>query len=187
MNVFMRLKAQIMDSLSISRTLRRLAHEVIERGALTEDTVIIGIQRRGAIVAERLASELLSAGDVKVPVGTIDITFYRDDLSRLDVQPVMNGTDIPFDVNKKNIILVDDVLYTGRTVRCAIDGIFRKGRPDRVQLLVLIDRGQRELPFKPDYVGKNIPTASTEVVRVRLEELDEESMVEILEKDVETV
>ncbi len=178
----MNLKAKIMDSLSISRTERRLAHELIERGGVTEDTVIIGIQRRGAIIASRLSSALSMAGERRIPVGTIDITFYRDDLSRLDVQPVMNGTDIPFDVNNKNIILVDDVLYTGRTVRCAIDGIFRKGRPARVQLLVLIDRGQRELPFKPDYVGKNIPTSSSEIVRVRLSELDGEDSVEILEK-----
>lgn len=173
------LKAKIMDSLAISRTLRRLAHEVIERGAVRSDTVIIGIQRRGALLAQRLSSELVAAGERRVPVGTIDITFYRDDLSRLGVQPVMNGTDIPFDVNKKNIILVDDVIYTGRTVRCAIDGIFRKGRPDRVQLFVLIDRGQRELPFKPDYVGKNIPTATTEVVKVSFDELDGVNAVEI--------
>ena len=183
----MKLKAKIMDSLAIMRTLRRLAHEVIERGGVTDDTLIIGIQRRGAILAERLSEEIYSAGESKVPVGTIDITFYRDDLSRLDVQPVMNGTDIPFDINKKNIILVDDVLYTGRTVRCAIDGIFRKGRPDRVQLLVLIDRGQRELSFKPDYVGKNIPTAASEVVRVSLDELDEESSVQIFEKNEEDI
>ena len=183
----MKLKAKIMDSVSISRTVRRLAHEVIERTRVTDDTVIIGIQRRGAILAKRLASELELAADIRVPVGTIDITFYRDDLSRLDYQPVMNGTDIPFDVNKKSIILVDDVLYTGRTVRCAIDGIFRKGRPDRVELLVLIDRGQRELPFKPDYVGKNIPTSSSEIVKVKFDELDKEESVEIFEKREEDI
>lgn len=181
----MHLKAKIMDNLAISRTLRRLTHEIIERGKVTEDTVIIGIQRRGAILAKRLSAELLREALIDVPVGTIDITFYRDDLSRLGVQPVMNGTDIPFDINKKNIILVDDVLYTGRTVRCAIDGIFRKGRPDRVELLVLIDRGQRELPFKPDYVGKNIPTAQSEIVKVHFEELDGDGSVEIFERSKE--
>ena len=183
----MKLKAKIMDEMAMARATRRLAHELLERNETREDTVIVGIQRRGAVFAEKIRNELIAAGAGNIPIGSIDITFYRDDLSHVSVQPVMNGTDIPFDINKKNVILVDDVLYTGRTVRCAIDGLFRKGRPDKVQLLVMIDRGQRELPFKPDYVGKNIPTSHSEIVKVRFAELDGENSVDIYEKTEESI
>ncbi len=178
----MRLKAKIMDEASISRAVTRLTHELLERG-ISSDTVIVGVERRGAILAKIIKDELYRAAGISIPAGSIDITFYRDDLSRISPQPVMNGTQLPFDVNKKNVILVDDVLYTGRTVRCAIDALFRRGRPDSIKLLVLIDRGQRELPFKPDFVGKNIPTSHKEVVRVKFSALDNESSVEIFERE----
>jgi len=176
-----RLKARIMDKDAMLRAIRRLAHEITEKNSGLENTVVVGILRRGARLAELLGEELFRIEGVRVPVGSIDITYYRDDLSKVSVQPVVNGTDIPFDINGKNVILVDDVIYTGRTVRAAIDGLFRKGRPGKVQLLVMIDRGLRELPFKPDFVGKNIPTSHSEVVAVKLESVDGENSVEIYE------
>lgn len=178
----LRHKATIMDEAAIMRAMRRLAHEIIERNKGIENTVIVGIQKRGANLADMLAEELYRIEGVFIPVGTIDITYYRDDLSLVSVSPVVGGTHIPFDINRKNVILVDDVIYTGRTVRAAIDGLFRLGRPDKVQLLVMIDRGLRELPFKPDFVGKNIPTSHSELVAVKLVSSDGEGTVDIYER-----
>lgn len=174
-----KIKARIMDEASVRRALRRLSHEITEKNRGTENVVIVGVLRRGAVIAKRIAEEIYEIEGVRVPVGHLDITYYRDDLSTQSVQPVINATNIPFDINEKNVILADDVIYTGRTVRAAIDALFRKGRPKTVQLAVLIDRGLRELPFKPDFVGKNIPTSHSEAVRVRLTEEDGEDSVVI--------
>lgn len=178
----LRHKATIMDEAAIMRALRRLSHEIIERNKGVENTVIVGIQKRGANLAEMLAEELYRIEGIFVPVGSIDVTYYRDDLSTANVSPTVGGTHIPFDINNKNVILVDDVICTGRTVRAAIDGLFRLARPSKVQLLVMIDRGLRELPFKPDFVGKNIPTSHSELVAVRLVPSDGEGSVDIYEK-----
>ena len=176
-----RIKARIMDAEGICRAVRRIAHEITERNKGTDGVVIVGVLNRGAHLAARIADEILKIEGSRVPVGHIDITHYRDDLSIMNIQPVINSTCIPFDINERHVILVDDVIYTGRTVRAAIDGLFRKGRPRTVQLAVLIDRGLRELPFKPDYVGKNIPTSHSELVRVSLTEADECDLVTIEE------
>lgn len=173
------IKARIMDNEGISRAIRRISHEITERNKGTEGVVIVGVLKRGAYLAERIAEAIYGIEGKRVPVGHIDITHYRDDLSITNIQPIVNSTSIPFDINEKHVILVDDVIYTGRTVRAAIDGLFRKGRPRTVQLAVLVDRGLRELPFKPDFVGKNIPTSHSELVRVSLAEVDGEDLVVI--------
>ena len=178
----LKFKAQIMDASAMERAIRRLSHEITEKNRGTENIVIVGIVKRGSDIAKRIEGEIFKIEGERVPVGHLDITYYRDDLSTADIQPIVNETNIPFDINEKNVILVDDVIYTGRTVRAAIDGIFRKGRPRTVQLAVLIDRGLRELPFKPDFVGKNIPTSHSEAVRVRVIEEDGEDSVVIVEK-----
>ncbi len=177
-----KIKARIMDDAAIGRAIRRLAHEITEKNKGTDGLVIVGILTRGSSIACRLADEIYAIEGVRLPVGHLDVTYYRDDLSTVCLQPVVNSTNIPFDINEKNVILTDDVIYTGRTVRAAIDGLFRKGRPRTVQLAVLIDRGLRELPFKPDFVGKNIPTSHSEAVRVRLSEEDGEDSVVIVER-----
>ena len=178
-----KIKATIMDAEGIARAVRRLSHEITERNKGTENVVIVGVLRRGAHLAARIAEEIYKIEEKRVPVGHIDITYYRDDLSSMNIQPVLNSTSIPFDINEKHVILVDDVIYTGRTVRAAIDGLFRKGRPRTVQLAVLLDRGLRELPFKPDSVGKNIPTSHSEIVRVSLSESDGRDLVIIAERE----
>ena len=177
-----KLKARIMDAEGISRAIRRLSHEITERNKGTDGVVIVGILKRGASLANRIAEEIFKIEGAHVPVGHIDVTYYRDDLSTQNIQPVVNSTSIPFDINERHVILVDDVIYTGRTVRAAIDGLFRKGRPRTVQLAVLVDRGLRELPFKPDFVGKNIPTSHQESVRVSTVEEDGCDSVIIIEK-----
>ena len=177
-----KIKARIMDSEAVCRAVRRLSHEITERNKGTDGVVIVGILNRGAVLADRIAEEIYGIEGKRVPVGKIDITYYRDDLSSVNIQPVVNSTNIPFDINEKHVVLVDDVIYTGRTVRAAIDGLFRKGRPRTVQLAVLIDRGLRELPFKPDFVGKNIPTSHSEQVRVSLVEQDGADAVVIEER-----
>ena len=178
----MKIKANIMDALAVSRATKRLAHEIVEKNSGTADVVIVGILRRGAYIARRLAEKIYEIEGSTVPVGVMDITFYRDDLGR-NAQPVINNTDIPFDINGKNVVLVDDVLYTGRTVRAAIDALFRMGRARTVQLAVMIDRGLRELPIKADFVGKNIPTSHIESVAVEMSECDDEDRVFIYEKN----
>lgn len=172
-------KAEIMDESGITRAITRISHEIIEKNKGVEDVVIIGIQRRGVPLAKRLAQKIKEVEGKTVPVGILDITFYRDDLSMLSEHPVINGTEINFSITDKKIVLVDDVLYTGRTVRAAIDAIMDIGRPKMIQLAILVDRGHRELPIRADYVGKNVPTSRNEVVCVKLVEIDKVNKVTI--------
>ncbi|MEW6365478.1 MAG: bifunctional pyr operon transcriptional regulator/uracil phosphoribosyltransferase PyrR [Acidobacteriota bacterium] len=168
----MKIKARIMDRKKMERAVARIQQEILEHNKSASDLVIIGIRRRGVPLAERIASGIEAAEQVKVPRGSLDITMYRDDLSTAPVQPKVERTDIPFSVNDKDVILVDDVLFTGRTVRAAMDSLIDFGRPRTIQLAVLIDRGHRELPIRADYVGKILPTSRKEIVDVRLEETD---------------
>jgi pyrimidine operon attenuation protein/uracil phosphoribosyltransferase len=173
----------VLDSEDIRRTLVRIAHEIVERTA-GEDLAIVGIHRRGAVLAARLQALVADLTDQPVPLGDIDISFYRDDLNlRRGEHPVVHASHIEFPLEGTTVVLVDDVLYTGRTVRAAIDALFDYGRPHRVQLAVLTDRGHRELPFRPDYVGKNLPTARAERVNVRVDELDGADEVTISTSD----
>ena len=174
---------ELMDEAAISRALIRISHEIIERNDGLDNVAIIGIQKRGDPLARRLRTLLEEIEGVKVPLGILDITFYRDDLSMLSAHPVVNGTDIPFDVNGKKIILVDDVLYTGRTTRAAIENIFDMGRPANIQLAILIDRGHRQLPFRADYVGKNVPTSTSEHIDVEVKEVDGQDRVILLKEE----
>ena len=170
-------KAEIMDENGIMRAVTRIAHEIIEKNKGIEDVILIGIQRRGVPLAKLIAGKIKEVEGIEVPVGILDITFYRDDLSMLAEHPVINGTEINFSVTEKIIVLVDDVLYTGRTARSAIDAIMDIGRPRMIQLAILIDRGHRELPIRADYVGKNVPTSKLEVVNVKLYDIDRVNMV----------
>ena len=179
----MRVKSQIMDSAAINRTLRRIAHEIIEQNRGLENVYLIGIRSRGVPMANMLSSILSEIEGKEVPVGILDITLYRDDLSTIARQPVIKGSKIDFDLHNTNVILIDDVLYTGRTVRAAIDAILDFGRPQHIQLAVLVDRGHRELPIKADYVGKNVPTSSEEIIKVSFQEIDGEDTVKIVERD----
>ncbi len=162
-----------MDAEAIRRALTRIAHEILERNKGTAEVALIGIRTRGAILAHRLSSELEAIDHHPVPVGILDITLYRDDLSRIAPNPLVRATEIPFDVTDLRLVLVDDVLFTGRTIRAALNALSDLGRPRAIQLAVLVDRGHRELPIRADYVGKNIPTGLLEHVDVRLRELDE--------------
>lgn len=178
----MKEKAQVLDREMISRALARMAHEIIERNRGTQDLVIVGILRRGAYLARRLADCVKKIDNRQIPVGTLDITLYRDDLTLLAAQPVVRKTEINFDIQDKKVILVDDVLYTGRTIRSALSELIDFGRPKCIQLAVLIDRGHRELPIRADYVGKNIPTSQNEIVEVRLDEEDGKDEVMVVER-----
>lgn len=179
----MKIKAQLLDEKGIERSLIRISHEIIEKNKGTEDIVLVGIKTRGVPLAHRISNYIESFENVKIPVGTLDITLYRDDLTEKYEQPNMNSNSIDFEIKGKKIILVDDVLFTGRTVRAAMEGIIRYGRPKCIQLAVLIDRGHRELPIRPDYVGKNVPTSQSEIVHVKLIETDGENKVIISEKE----
>jgi len=174
-----RTKATVMDGEAISRAVTRIAHEVLEANKGAGNLALVGIVTRGAALAETLAERILEIEGAAVPVGTLDISFYRDDLSTR-LNPEVHTTDIPFDVEGRDVVLVDDVLYTGRTIRAALDALMDYGRPNSVQLAVLVDRGHRELPIRADYVGKNVPSARKERVRVRLAGLDGTDGVEIL-------
>ncbi len=177
----MKLKKRLMDEEEIERTLRRIAYEIVERNRGVEELCIIGIRRRGDILAERMVKMLKDIEGVEVPVGALDITLYRDDLSLLNIAPIVRKTNIPCNVNHKRIVIVDDVIFTGRTARAAIDAVMDFGRPRCIQLAVLIDRGHRELPIHPDYVGKVIPTSKDENIAVLLKEIDGMDAVGILE------
>ena len=172
-------KAVIMDEQAIRRALIRISHEVIEKNKGVEDVILVGVRTRGVPLAERLANEIEKIEAIKLPVGILDITLYRDDLSTMERQPVVHQTKIPVDINDKTVILVDDVLYTGRTVRAALDAIVDIGRPKNIQLAVLVDRGHRELPVRTDYVGKNVPTSRKEIVSVQLAAVDQLEQVVI--------
>ena len=165
-------KSKILDADGIRRAITRIAHEIIEKNKGTENVALVGIRRRGVPLAERIQQKIEQFEGVKLPLGILDITLYRDDLSKIDVQPVVHETDVPFDVEGKTIVLVDDVLYTGRTARAALDATMDLGRAKKIQLAVLVDRGHRELPIRADYVGKNLPTSSREVVSACLAEID---------------
>lgn len=175
-------KAQLMSATEIDRTLHRLAHEIVEKTAGARDVALVGIRRRGVPLARRLAAAIESFDGTRVPVGTLDITLYRDDLSTVAPQPVVQSSDIAFEVDDRVIILVDDVLYTGRTVRAAMNGLFDLGRPRRIQLCVLIDRGHRELPVEASYVGRTVQTSDTEIIEVRLNEIDKEERVMLVDR-----
>jgi len=168
-----------MTAEDVRRATIRISHEIVEKHAGTDGLALVGIQRRGVPLAHRIASAIRENEGVDVPVGALDITFYRDDLSLVAQQPIVKGTDIAFDLNGKTIVLVDDVLYTGRTIRAAMDALIDFGRPKAIRLAVLVDRGHRELPIRADHVGKNVPTSREEIVKVMLEEIDGEDAVEI--------
>ena len=173
----------LMDEAAVERAIIRISHEIIEHNKGLDSIALIGIQRRGVSIAKKIRDYLESIENVKVPMGILDITFYRDDLSMLASHPVVNGTHIPFDVNGTKIVLVDDVLYTGRTIRSAIENIFDMGRHSCIQLVELIDRGHRQLPFKADYVGKNVPTSESEKVDVQFEDVDGVTQVLLIKED----
>ncbi len=175
-------KAQIMDEAGIERTLVRIAHQIVEKNHGTDGLCLVGIKTRGVPLAERLAENIQRIEGVRVPVGKLDITLYRDDLTAVSDAPVVSDTHIPFDVNGKTVVLVDDVIFTTRTARAAMDALISLGRPARIQLFALIDRGHAEFPIRPNFVGKNIPTSLREVVVVRLRETDAENSVSIYEK-----
>ena len=174
-------KAKIMDEKAITRAITRISHEIIERNKGIENVVLIGIKTRGIPVAQRIASKIESIEGQKIQTGQMDITLYRDDLSKKQIDPVVNGTKIDFDITDKTVVLVDDVLYTGRTVRSALNALMDVGRPRAIQLAVLVDRGHRELPIRADYVGKNVPTSKSEIISVKLKECDAEDSVSIEE------
>jgi len=178
-------KRELLDREEIRRALLRITHEILERNRGTSTLGILGIRRRGAHLASRIHDEIFAIEKVRVPLGILDITFYRDDLKTIAKQPVVGTTEIPFDVSDKNLVLVDDVLYTGRTVRAALDEIIDFGRPRSIQLAVLIDRGHRELPIQADYFGKQIPTSQREVIAVQVVEEDGEDRVLLAERPPE--
>ena len=177
----MKQKIQLMDALGVERALTRLSFEIIEKSRDPENLVLIGIKTRGVPMAKILARKIKEHGGPDIPVCELDITFYRDDLSRLSEMPTVKSADLGIDITGRDIVLVDDVLYTGRTIRAAIEAIFSNGRPAKISLAVLIDRGHRELPIKPDYVGKNVPTSHKEVIKVMLEETDGSTCVGLYE------
>ncbi|MRG85470.1 bifunctional pyr operon transcriptional regulator/uracil phosphoribosyltransferase PyrR [Salinibacillus xinjiangensis] len=179
----MQLKAQVMDQAAIGRALTRIAHEILEKNKGTDGLVLVGIKTRGAPITQRLAKKIADIEGVTVPTGEVDITLYRDDLTHKDnsKDPELKGTDIDDELENKTVVLVDDVLYTGRTVRAAMDALMDISRPGNIQLAVLVDRGHRELPIRADFVGKNIPTSQDEVIVVQLHETDNEDEVSIYE------
>ena len=177
----MKTKSQIMDASAISRALMRISHEIAEKNRGVENVRLVGILRRGDPISKIICRNIRKVEDVEVPCGSIDIAFYRDDLTSLSDSPLVRSAQLPFDVNDKDIVLVDDVIYTGRTARAAIEAVIRCGRPRTIQLAVLIDRGHRELPIRPDYVGKNIPTSRSEMIEVRLPEFDGETGVYLMD------
>ncbi len=174
-------KKVLMDEVAIKRAITRIAHEIIERNKGVEKVALIGIRRRGGPLAVRLAERIEEIEGIKVPVGILDITLYRDDLTTLASQPQVHRTEVFFNINDMNIILVDDVMYTGRTIRAAMDALIDLGRPRTIQLAVLVDRGHRELPVKADFIGKNVPTSKTEVISVLVKEIDDREEVIIQE------
>jgi len=181
-----RVKGQLMSASEIDRTLVRLAHEILEKNSDLERLAFIGIRRRGVPLAQRLARKIESLERCAVPVGILDINLYRDDLTTVDIKPVVSATEISFSVQGKDIILMDDVLYTGRTIRAALDALFDHGRPARVHLLVLIDRGHRELPIEAQFVGRTVQTTDNEIIEVKFQEIDQTEKVLMVEKAAES-
>jgi pyrimidine operon attenuation protein/uracil phosphoribosyltransferase len=179
-------KAQLMSASEIDRTLVRLAHEILEKTKDLDKLAFIGIRRRGVPLAQRLSSKIETLEKRNIPVGILDINLYRDDLSTVDIKPVVSATEIPFEVAGKDIILMDDVLYTGRTIRAALDALFDHGRPSRVQLLVLIDRGHRELPIEAKFIGRLVQTTDIEIIEVKFHEIDGMEKVLLVERSAAT-
>lgn len=179
--IIMKLKAAILDSKGIQRSLTRVSHEIIEKNKGTENIILIGIKRRGYPLAQRIAKAIEEIEGIEIPVGSVDISLYRDDLTAINEQPIIKNSELGTNIVGKKVILVDDVIYTGRTVRAAIDAVIHCGRPDMIQLAVLVDRGHRELPIRADYVGKNIPTSRSELISVELTEIDGNDSVKIYE------
>lgn len=179
----MKLKASIMDESALNRALIRIAHQIIEKNEASDDICLIGIKTRGVPLAKKLGENIKSIIGHEIPVGVLDITLYRDDISEPVDEPVLNSSDIPFSVTGKNVILVDDVLFTGRTIRAAMDAVVSLGRPSTVQLAILIDRGHREFPIRADYVGKNVPTSRSETISVHMQETDGINNVELYIKE----
>ncbi len=176
-----KIKAKIIDDKGLKRTITRLAHEILEKNRGTEKLAIVGIRTRGVYLAQRIIKEIERIEGISLPLGILDITLYRDDFRQRLKQPTVQQTEIPFDIDEKTIILIDDVLYTGRTTRAALEALMAFGRPERIQLAVLVDRGHRQLPIKPDYVGKNIPTSIGEEIQVKMKEVDGEDCVLLVE------
>jgi pyrimidine operon attenuation protein/uracil phosphoribosyltransferase len=174
-------KAEIMSKAELGRALARIAHQIIEHNRGAHNLALVGIHTRGVPIAERMAGLIETFEGVRPPIGKLDITLYRDDLSEIALQPVVKRTEVPFDVSRQTIVLCDDVLYTGRTARAALDALIDLGRPAVIQFAVLVDRGHRELPIRADYVGKNVPTSKGEMVKVKLETTDGEEAVELWE------
>ncbi len=177
----MKVKAKLMDEAAMNRALMRISHEIVEKNKGAENIRLVGILRRGWPLARKLGENIQTIEGMDVPCGSVDIRFYRDDLTHVSDSPTIQRTELPFDVNGRDIILVDDVLFTGRTVRAAIEAVLRCGRPRSIQFAVLVDRGHRELPIRADYVGKNVPTSRSEVIEVRLPEYDGETSVYLVE------
>lgn len=178
----MKLKADLMSSEDMKRALKRMSHQILERNHGAGNLVFLGIRRRGVPLAERLSSNINAIEGLEVPVGELDITLYRDDLSLISEEPVVNSSSVPFDITGKTVVLVDDVIYTGRTARAALDATSALGRAARIQLAVLVDRGHRELPIRADYVGKNVPTSGNELIAVQVEEIDGTEGVKLFEE-----
>lgn len=178
----MKPKAEVMDAAHMQRAITRIAHEILEANRGSEDVRLVGIRTRGVPLARRLAAKIEEIENKEVHVGVLDITLYRDDLTTVAQQPIVRKTEIPFDIDGQTVVLIDDVLFTGRTVRAALDALIDLGRPKRIQLAVMIDRGHRELPIRADYVGKNVPTSLSEVIQVNFQESDGDDRVIIQER-----
>ena len=179
----MRVKAQILDEKGIYRALMRISHEIIEKNKGTDGICLVGVKRRGEPLSDIIRENIMNIEGVEVPCGVIDITYYRDDLTRIAESPILTANSLPFEVAGKKIVIVDDVLYTGRTARAAIEAIFKLGRPECIQLTALIDRGHRELPIRADYVGKNIPTSRAESIKVLIPPYDDRTCVLLCENN----
>ena len=175
----MRLKAKLMDEAAMGRALMRISHEICEKNKGVDNVVIIGIKRRGEPIGRIIRDNILKIENTEVPCGSVDISFYRDDLSLLSESPIIKETGLGIDVNDKDVVLVDDVLYTGRTARAAIEAVFSQGRPRTIQFAVLVDRGHRELPIRADFVGKNVPTSRSEFIKVYMQDTDGRAGVEL--------
>ncbi len=177
----MKVKAKVVDREGLNRVITRIAHEILERNKGTKNLVLIGMRTRGEFLAKRIFEKIKQVENIELPLGVLDVTLYRDDFRTRLKQPQVSVSDITFDINEKDVILIDDVLYTGRTVRSALNALMDFGRPSSIQFFVLVDRGHRELPIRADYVGKNIPTASYEEVKVKMEEIDGEDAIYLVE------
>ena len=177
----MRLKAQLMDEMALNRALMRISHEIAEKNKGVENVVLVGVRRRGDPISKRIAANIMKIEGSRIPCGSIDISFYRDDLTEAFPSPVVRKNELPFSVTGRDVVLCDDVIYTGRTARAAIEAVFTCGRPRSIQLAVLVDRGHRELPIRADYVGKSVPTSRSEMIEVRLPEFDGETGVYLMD------